>query len=137
MKVLIFTALISLTLIGCTDQKSETSDAAKEVNFTELAFADQHAMLVKNLEASKAGLAAKGEYTCCVIPTCNWCIINEKHCGCAPHLQKGKGVCGSCGQSWAMGRGVLPEISAEDVKWGPGAVHEEHHEENNEEDHDD
>ena len=39
MKVLIFTALISLSLTGCTDQKSGTSDAAKEVNFTELAFA--------------------------------------------------------------------------------------------------
>lgn len=109
---------------SCSEQKSEApSDMAGEVQFASMSFDLQHASLVKELETAKAGLAAEGEYRCCVLPSCNWCLINDKHCTCASHLEKGGAVCGSCGQSWAMGRGILPGVEAHEVKWGPGDVH--------------
>lgn len=113
-----------LAFASCSEQKSEApSDEAGKVQFASLSFDLQHSSLLKDLEAAKAGLAAKGEYRCCVIPSCNWCLINDKHCTCAAHLEEGEAVCGSCGQSWAMGRGVLPGVEPRDVKWGPGDVH--------------
>ena len=130
MKTLLTILLVSLMLGACSEQKSDMPAEVKELSFAELPFERQHARIVHDTEAAKKGLAAKGEYNCCVMPTCNWCLINDKHCGCAPHLNEGKAVCGECGQSWAIGRGILPGVEADDVKWGPGAVHE--HEENHE-----
>ena len=124
MKIYSLIIISGLTFVSCGEQKSETaSDKTSEVQFASMSFDLQHVSLVKNLEAAKAGLAAKGEYPCCVMPTCNWCLINEKHCRCASHLEKVEAVCGSCGQSWAMGRGILPGVEVHDVKWGPGDVH--------------
>ena len=124
MKIYLLIIISSLTFVSCGDQKSETaSDKTSDVQFASMSFDLQHVSLVKNLEAAKAGLAAKGEYRCCVMPSFNWCLINEKHCTCAAHLEKGEAVCGSCGQSWAMGRGILPGVEVKDVKWGPGDVH--------------
>ena len=110
--------------VGCSEQKTDTPAESKETAFSDMSFEAQHSQLSSELETAKAALMAKGEYRCCVIPSCNWCLINDKHCECATHLEAGEGVCGGCGQSWAMGRGVLPGIDPEEVKWGPGAVHE-------------
>ena len=124
MKSYIILMIAVLVFASCGEQKSDTTaDLVGDAQFASMSFELQHASLVKDLEAAKAGLAAKGEYRCCVMPSCNWCVINDKHCTCAAHLEKGEAVCGSCGQSWAMGRGVLPGVKAEDVKWGPGDVH--------------
>lgn len=124
MKAYFILAVAVLAFASCSEQKSEApSDEASKVQFASLSFDLQHSSLLKDLEAAKAGLAAKGEYRCCVIPSCNWCLINDKHCTCAAHLEEGEAVCGSCGQSWAMGRGVLPGVELRDVKWGPGDVH--------------
>lgn len=124
MKAYFILAVAVLAFASCSEQKSEApSDEASKVQFASLSFDSQHTSLLKDLEAAKAGLAAKGEYRCCVIPSCNWCLINDKHCTCAAHLEEGEAVCGSCGQSWAMGRGVLPGVEPRDVKWGPGDVH--------------
>lgn len=124
MKAYFILAVAVLAFASCSEQKSEApSDEAGKVQFASLSFDLQHSSLLKDLEAAKAGLAAKGEYRCCVIPSCNWCLINDKHCTCAAHLEEGEAVCGSCGQSWAMGRGVLPGVELRDVKWGPGDVH--------------
>ena len=89
----------------------------------DLSFDKQLASIVHDTETVKKGLASKGEYNCCVMPTCNWCLLNDKHCGCAIHLNEGHSVCGECGQAWAIGRGVLAGVEAEDVKWGPKEVH--------------
>ena len=124
MKAYFILAVAVLAFASCSEQKSEApSDEAGKVQFASLSFDLQHSSLLKDLEAAKAGLAAKGEYRCCVIPSCNWCLINDKHCTCAAHLEEGEAVCGSCGQSWAMGRGVLPGVEPRDVTWGPGDVH--------------
>ena len=124
MKAYFILAVAVLAFASCSEQKSEApSDEASKVQFASLSFDLQHSSLLKDLEAAKAGLAAKGEYRCCVIPSCNWCLINDKHCTCAAHLEEGEAVCGSCGQSWAMGRGVLPGVEPRDVTWGPGDVH--------------
>lgn len=124
MKAYFILAVAVFAFASCSEQKSEApSDEAGKVQFASLSFDLQHSSLLKDLEAAKAGLAAKGEYRCCVIPSCNWCLINDKHCTCAAHLEEGEAVCGSCGQSWAMGRGVLPGVELRDVKWGPGDVH--------------
>jgi len=120
MKIYIIFIISVLAFASCGEYKSEaTSDTAVDVQFASLSFDMQHASLVKELETAKAGLAAEGEYRCCVMPTCNWCVINDKHCSCAAHLEEGKAVCGSCGQSWAMGRGILPGVEPDSVKWGP------------------
>ena len=123
MKILVAVMLSMLMLGACSEQKSDMPDEAKEVNFADLSFDKQLASIVQNTETAKKGLAAKGEYNCCVMPTCNWCLINDKHCGCAIHLNEGHSVCGECGQAWAIGRGVLAGVEAEDVKWGPKEVH--------------
>ena len=109
---------------GCGEQKMDMPAESMETAFADMSFEEQHSHLSSELETAKAALMAKGEYRCCVLPSCNWCLINDKHCKCATHLEEGGGVCGGCGQSWAMGRGVLPGVDPEDVKWGPGAVHE-------------
>lgn len=119
MKRSVLMVLLFAIAVGC-EQKIDTP---AETAFPDLTFEEQHSRLTGELEAAKAGLAAKGEYRCCVMPTCNWCLMNDKHCGCAAHLEAGEGVCGECGQSWTMGRGVLPGVNPEDVKWGPGDVH--------------
>ncbi len=124
MKAYYLIVITILAFASCSEQKSESpSDISSDVQFASMSFDLQHVSLVKDLEAAKAGLAAKGEYRCCVMPSCNWCLINDKHCTCAAHLEKGEAVCGSCGQSWAMGRGILPGVEPHDVKWGPGDVH--------------
>lgn len=123
MKIFVAVMLSMLMLGACSDQKSDMPAEVKEVNFADLSFDDQLASIVHDTEAAKKGLAAKGEYNCCVMPTCNWCLINDKHCGCAIHLNKGESVCGECGQAWAVGRGIIAEVDAEDVKWGPKEVH--------------
>ena len=121
---IIAAVLLSMLMFGaCAEQKSDMSAEVKEVNFADLSFEEQHASIVSDTETAKKGLAAKGEYSCCVMPPCNWCLINDKHCNCATHLTKGESVCGECGQSWAIGRGILAGVEAEDVKWGPDNVH--------------
>ena len=123
MKISVALLIISLMLGACSEQKSDTPAEMKEVNFSELSFDEQHARIVSDTETAKKGLAAKGEYSCCVMPPCNWCLINDKHCDCAIHLSEGHAVCGECGQSWSIGRGILAGVEAEDVKWGPDDVH--------------
>lgn len=124
MKILVAVMLLMLILGACSEQKSDMPAEVKKVNFAELSFDEQLASIVHDTEAAKKGLAAKGEYNCCVMPTCNWCLINDKHCGCAIHLNKGESVCGECGQAWAIGRGIIARVDAEDVKWGPKEVHD-------------
>ena len=123
MKTLATIILASLMLGACSEQKSDIPAEVKEASFADLSFDEQHARIVSNTETAKKGLAAKGEYNCCVMPPCNWCLINDKHCDCAIQLNKGGSVCGECGQSWTIGRGILAGIEAEDVKWGPDNEH--------------
>ena len=123
MKILVAVMLSMLMLGACSEQKSDMPAEVKEVNFADLSFDEQLASIVNDTETAKKGLAAKGEYNCCVMPTCNWCLINDKHCGCAIDLNKGESVCGECGQAWAVGRGIISGVEAEDVKWGPKEVH--------------
>ncbi len=123
MKILPVILLAAFLLGACSEQKSEMPAEVKEVSFADMSFEEQHARIVLDTETAKKGLAANGEYNCCVMPGCNWCLINDKHCNCAIHLKKGESVCGECGQAWAVGRGVVPGVDAEHVKWGPKEVH--------------
>ena len=109
---------------GCSEQKTDTTAEPTKIAISDMTFEEQHSQLSSELETAKTGLVAEGIYRCCVMPSCNWCLINDKHCECAAHLEAGEAVCGGCGQSWAMGRGVLPGVDPENVKWGPGEVHE-------------
>jgi len=123
MKILV-AAMLSVLMFGaCSEQKSDMTGEMKEVIFADLSFDEQLASIVHDTEAAKRGLAAKGDYNCCVMPTCNWCLINDKHCGCAIHLNKGESVCGECGQAWTVDRGIVAGVEIEDVKWGPGEAH--------------
>lgn len=123
MKILVVVILSMLILGACSEQKSDMTAEVKKVKFADLPFDEQLAKIAHHTETAKKGLAAKGEYNCCVMPTCNWCLINDKHCTCSIHLNKGEAVCGECGQAWAMGRGIIVGVEAEDVKWGPNEVH--------------
>ena len=116
--------LLSVFMLGaCSEQKSDMPAEVKEVSFADLSFEEQHASIVQDTEAAKKGLASEGKYSCCVMPACNWCLINDKHCECAIHLNQGGSTCGECGQAWTIGRGILPGIDAENVKWGPKEEH--------------
>jgi len=123
MKILVAAMFLMLMFGACSEQKSDMTAEVKEVNFADLSFDEQLASIVHDTEAAKRGLAAEGKYNCCVMPTCNWCLINDKHCGCAIHLNQGESVCGECGQAWTVGRGIVAGVEIEDVKWGPKEVH--------------
>ena len=123
MKIIVAVLLSMLIFGACAEQKSDMPAEVKEVSFADLSFEEQHASIVSDTETAKKGLAANGEYICCVMPASNWCLINDKHCDCVIQLGEGHSVCGECGQSWTMGRGILAGVEAEDVKWGPGSVH--------------
>lgn len=123
MKYLVIVILSLLMFGACSEEKSDMTAEDKKVKFADLSFDEQLAKIVHHTETAKKGLAAKGEYNCCVMPTCNWCLINDKHCTCAIHLNKGEPVCGECGQAWAVGRGMIPGMDAEHVKWGPKEEH--------------
>ena len=71
MKIIIAVMLSTFMLGACSEQKSDMSAEVKEVNFSDLTFDEQHARIVHDTEAAKKGLAAKGEYSCCVMPACN------------------------------------------------------------------
>ncbi|RMD61441.1 hypothetical protein D6833_08225 [Candidatus Parcubacteria bacterium] len=83
------------------------------------------------LAAVKADLAKKGEYNCCIQPTCNWCALHEGGCECYDNLKAGEEVCPGCGLGWHNGQGVAPGIEASQVKWAITHEHgeegEEHH----------
>ncbi len=113
-------ALVGLS--GCQTERVET-----QVAFADLPSEEQHSQLMANIETAKVQLIDKEEYTCCIKPTCNWCLLYEKHCGCAKRLVEGKNVCPECGHGWKVGRGNIPGIDPADVKSGV-EEHERGHE---------
>lgn len=69
------------------------------------------------LKSIKAELVQKGEYNCCVQPSCDWCLLHDGDCECYDNLKAGKKVCPGCGLGWHNGNGVVEGLSAKDVKW--------------------
>ncbi len=69
------------------------------------------------LETVKTQLFDKGEYNCCIQPSCDWCALHERSCGCFSNLVGGESVCPGCGLGWHNGLGVVDGVDAEDFKW--------------------
>lgn len=69
------------------------------------------------LSLLKSELAEKGNYSCCVQPACDWCLLYEGSCQCYNGIKAGKEVCAGCGLGWHNGKGVVKGIDAKKVKW--------------------
>ena len=69
------------------------------------------------LEEVKSQLFSKGEYNCCIEPSCNWCALHEGSCSCHNNLEAGQAVCPGCGLGWHNGQGAIDGVDPDDVKW--------------------
>ena len=119
-KVGLLLAGVFVVLSGCQRERVEMPPA-----FAELSLDQQHAQLTANIETAKQQLTEKEMYACCIMPTCDWCLLYDKHCGCAKALVQDMPVCVQCGFGWEMGNGNIPGIDPDDVMSGE---HEEEHE---------
>jgi len=69
------------------------------------------------LEAVKVQLFDKGEYNCCIQPSCDWCALHEGSCACLSNLVGGGAVCPDCGLGWHNGQGIAEGVDPASVKW--------------------
>jgi len=69
------------------------------------------------LEEVKSQLFSKGEYNCCIEPSCDWCALHEGSCSCHNNLEAGEAVCPGCGLGWHNGQGAIDGVDPDDVKW--------------------
>lgn len=81
-------------------------------DFKALPDGDRGARLRGEVEVAKASLAERGEYRCCVRPTCNECLLKRGHCHCRDIAAKGGPCCGECTEAWVLGKGVVEGIDA-------------------------
>jgi len=110
-RMYLFVGVLLVAFLGCQKEQVEPKTA-----FADLPFEEQHATIMVKLQTVKQDLSNKGEYTCCIMPTCNWCLINSKHCACAGHLVKGETVCNGCVVGWKLGHGNVKGVQLENVK---------------------
>ena len=57
----------------------------------------------------KADLAAGGEYDCCLLKPCSYCLYEEGECECRRDILEGRPPCGECIGEILEGKG-LPEL---------------------------
>lgn len=84
-------------------------------DYTELTDEAQISRVRGEVETTKANLAAKGMYACCVRPACNECLLKRGHCRCAEVVRHGGPSCGECTEAWVEGRGVVEGLNAWDL----------------------
>lgn len=105
----VIAVLLSLVITACQRRPAQQ-------DFSALPVEEQLTQIKSNLDIHKKALAQRDEYQCCNLPTCNWCALIDKHCGCAPNLKADKPVCPECFRGWKMGTGAIPNIDTAKVK---------------------
>lgn len=110
-RLYLLVGVLLVAFFGCQKEQVEPKTA-----FADLPFEEQHAIIMVNLQTVKQDLSNKGEYTCCIMPTCNWCLMNDKHCNCAIHLGQDEPVCNGCLVGWRFGHGNIAGVEPENVR---------------------
>jgi hypothetical protein len=81
-------------------------------DFKALADDAQGARVRGEAEVVKASLARRGDYSCCIRPTCNECLLKRGHCHCRDIAAKGGPCCGECTEVWVKDRGAVEALDA-------------------------
>lgn len=92
--------------------------------FAQQPLAVKQATIQAQLDALKADLAASGNYSCCVRPSCNECAINSGECHCSRVVAANGPCCGECTQAWIEGRGIVEGVDREQILEHLGCVRE-------------
>src|SRR5579871_6687239 len=72
--------------------------------------------LRRQVETATAKAAGKGEFACCIQPTCSWCMLQIGKCTCALGVGSGRWACRECHGGWEAGQGRIPGKSRDDVR---------------------
>ncbi|HEY0554893.1 MAG TPA: hypothetical protein VGG20_11545 [Thermoanaerobaculia bacterium] len=89
--------------------------AHPEGNFTALSDGAQISRIKGEVEQTKANLAQKGQYACCVRPACTECLLKYGHCHCRDAVRKAGPCCGECTEGWIEGKGAVEGVTAWEV----------------------
>jgi hypothetical protein len=84
-------------------------------DFTALDDGAQVSRIKGEVEQTKASLAQKGQYSCCVRPACSQCLLKYGHCHCREAVKKDGPCCGECTEAWIEGRGTVEGVTAWDI----------------------
>src|SRR5947199_3771004 len=90
--------------------------AHPEGNFTALSDGAQISRIKGEVEQTKASLAQKGQYACCVRPACSQCLLKYGHCRCREAVKKDGPCCGECTEAWIEGKGAVEGVTAWDIR---------------------
>jgi hypothetical protein len=89
---------------------------------------DQRSTWIEIGDSLKARLASQGEYDCCILQPCNYCLYDEGECGCRQDILAGRHPCGECIGEILEGNG-LPKLKpyfAKAIAHKVGARHQAH-----------
>jgi len=89
---------------------------------------EQREALVSIGDDLKTDLVKRGEYDCCLVSPCNYCLYDEGSCECREDILAGKHPCGECIGEILEGKGMLElkPYYAEAIAHKVGAEHENH-----------
>ncbi len=123
-----FVSVLGASFVACESQsQSQSQSQSPEPAVSEPAESPPPAVLLSTaerldglkltLEEVKTELNEKGEYNCCVQPSCSWCALHEGSCECFNNIQEGEAVCPGCGLGWHNGEGVVDGVDSSGVQW--------------------
>jgi len=83
---------------------------APSAEFRGLAPDAQAARVRGELAAAKEAAAKRGEYSCCIHPSCDHCLLAEGKCTCRDEVELMGPGCGECMQGWIEGLGAVAGV---------------------------
>ena len=83
---------------------------APSAQFRALSPDAQAACVRGELVAAKEAAAKRGEYSCCIEPSCDHCLLAEGKCTCRDEVELMGPGCGECMQGWLEGRGAVAGV---------------------------
>ena len=83
---------------------------APSAAFRALSADSQAARVRGELAAAKESAAKRGEYSCCIEPSCDHCLLADGKCTCRDEVELMGPGCGECMQGWIEGRGAVDGV---------------------------
>lgn len=73
----------------------------------------------QSIQDQKAKAMKAGKYSCCLKHPCDHCAVKMGECPCGMNAAKDMAVCNECKGGWAVGDGIVPGKTADQIMTMP------------------